>query len=365
MKKYRMVSPSFVKGWRPNDETDPVARALVSRCYWVGPQDHAPGRDFRRRQLFGFGLVEEEQLAASLASLEARGALVPPAQAAAELEPERAEERAQIIEAQASLAAIARLTETIAGDVGGMGCAALPATGGNLPARLAAIQDQLQAIGDELHAARAGFLEAQRTQLGLDTKRDLKLHIGAGPTRLPGWVNSDISPSELSFNLSWGIPLADDSVAFAYAGHVFEHLYYAGEALDMLREVRRVLKPGGVFRFIVPDMGLFLERYAAGDRAFFEHWRTHATKFFGFFDTPMELVMMYSQVGRAASEFFAHKMGYDFETVEKLARRAGFTTVTRSDFMASEHPELKVDSISAAANLSFEGRRYSLFVELS
>jgi hypothetical protein len=36
--------------------------------------------------------------------------------------------------------------------------------------------------------------------------------------------------------------------------------------------------------------------------------------------------MTYSQVGRAAREFFAHKMGYDFETVEKLARRASFTS---------------------------------------
>jgi hypothetical protein len=46
--------------------------------------------------------------------------------------------------------------------------------------------------------------------------------------------------------------------------------------------------------------------------------------------------MMYSQVGRAAREFFAHKMGYDFETVDQRW-----------------------------ANLSFEGRRYLLFAERS
>ena len=365
MKKHRTVSPAFVKTWRPQDETDPVVRALISRCYWVGPQDHAAVGDFRLRQLFGFGLVEEDKLASALATLESRDALVTPARAAAELEPDRATERAQIIEAQATLAALARLTETVAADVGGMGTHALPATTGDLTARLAAIQDSLQAISDELVAARASFLATQVEALGLADARDLKLHIGAGATKLAGWINSDVSPSELSFNLCWGIPLADASVAFAYAGHVFEHLYYAGEALELLREMRRVLKPGGVFRFIVPDMGLFLEKYAAGDRGFFEHWRKHATKFFGYFDTPMEMVMMYSQVGRAPSEFFAHKMGYDFETIEKLGRRAGFSTVTRSDFMASEHPELHVDSISAAANLEYEGRRYSLFVELS
>ncbi|MEJ7596924.1 MAG: methyltransferase domain-containing protein [Kofleriaceae bacterium] len=365
MKKPLVVSPAFVKQWRPGDETDPVARALVSRCYWVGPQDHGPAvHDFRRRQLFGFGLVEEEQLTAALASLEERRALISPADAAAELEPDHAAERAQVIEAQAGLATIARLAETVAGDVGGMGNHALTACP-DLVARLAAVESQLQAITDELYAARAGFLAEQTERLGIDGKRDLKLHLGAGPTRLPGWVNSDIAPSELSFNLSWGLPVADGTVAFAFAGHVFEHLYFAGEALQLLREVRRVLQPGGVFRFQIPDMGLFLERYAADDREFFAHWRKHATKMFGVFETPMETVMMYSQVGRAASEFFAHKMGYDFETIEKLAHRAGFTTVTRSDYMASEHPELQVDSVSTAANLSYEGRRYSLFIELS
>lgn len=365
MKKPMMVSPAFVKQWRPGEETDPIARALISRCYWVGPQDHGPTvHDFRRQQLFGYGLVEHDRLEAALASLQERKALVSAAQAAAELEPDNVAERTKVIEAQAGLNTIARLTETVAGDVGGMGTYALKAAP-DLVARLAAIEAQLQAMTDELHAARAQFLAEQTARLGIDGATDLKIHLGAGMTRLPGWINSDVAPSELAMNLSWELPFATGSVAFAFAGHVFEHLYYAGEALHLLREVRRVLKPGGVFRFLIPDMGLFLERYAADDRKFFKHWQTHATKMFSFFETPMEIVMMYSMVGRAVSEFFAHKMAYDFETIEKLGHRAGYTKVTRSDYMASEHPELNVDSISAAANLEYEGRRYSLFIEMS
>jgi hypothetical protein len=52
-------------------------------------------------------------------------------------------------------------------------------------------------------------------------------------------------------------------------------------------------------------------------------------------NTPMEFVMMYSQVGRAAREFFAHKMGYDFETVDQrwgqpLVRRPPVLAVRRA-----------------------------------
>jgi hypothetical protein len=49
----------------------------------------------------------------------------------------------------------------------------------------------------------------------------------------------------------------------------------------------------------------------------------------------MEFVMMYSQVGRAAREFFAHKLGYDFETVDQrwgqpLVRRPPVLAVRRA-----------------------------------
>jgi SAM-dependent methyltransferase len=72
-----------------------------------------------------------------------------------------------------------------------------------------------------------------------------------------------------------GLPVKDQSCRGVYASHVLEHL-----ALDdfhtALENTRRILKPGGIFRLIVPDLewyaGEYLARVGAGD--------TNANSFF-------------------------------------------------------------------------------------
>jgi predicted SAM-dependent methyltransferase len=48
------------------------------------------------------------------------------------------------------------------------------------------------------------------------------------------------------------LPLEDNSVGFIYSEHVLEHFRFDLGA-DLLAECRRVLKPGGVIRTVVPD----------------------------------------------------------------------------------------------------------------
>jgi hypothetical protein len=59
----------------------------------------------------------------------------------------------------------------------------------------------------------------------------------------------------------------------------------------------------------------------------------------------------------------AHKFGYDFETLSRLLRRAGFRQIERSDFMQSRRSVLRVDAASAIASAKYGNRYYSLFVE--
>ncbi|MBX9709399.1 MAG: methyltransferase domain-containing protein, partial [Xanthobacteraceae bacterium] len=84
----------------------------------------------------------------------------------------------------------------------------------------------------------------------------IKLHIGGQEYR-EGWKILDAIPgpivdyvgncNDLSF-------LEDGSCSEVYASHVFEHLAYDGELLGSLRQVYRVLKPGGRLRAAVPDL---------------------------------------------------------------------------------------------------------------
>lgn len=54
-------------------------------------------------------------------------------------------------------------------------------------------------------------------------------------------------------NLAKGIPFADNSIDAVYHSHMLEHLDPAVARMFLL-EVKRVLKPGGIQRIVVPDI---------------------------------------------------------------------------------------------------------------
>jgi predicted SAM-dependent methyltransferase len=93
----------------------------------------------------------------------------------------------------------------------------------------------------------------------------IKLHIG-GQTPKEGWSILDVRPGpgvdyvgncvDLSF-------LGDESCAEVYASHVLEHLSYDGELLRAMKEIYRVLVPGGRLRVSVPDLAVLCRLFSA------------------------------------------------------------------------------------------------------
>lgn len=66
----------------------------------------------------------------------------------------------------------------------------------------------------------------------------------------------------LVYDISRGIPAADSSVGAVYHSHMLEHLD-RDVAVNFMREVHRVLKPGGIHRVAVPDLEFHVRRYLA------------------------------------------------------------------------------------------------------
>ncbi len=112
---------------------------------------------------------------------------------------------------------------------------------------------------------------------------ELKLNIGCGISGIKGWVNIDNSPTILLSRLPLGrqifrtplwprdvrrvdvrkrIPFPDSLVWCIYCSHAFHHFTYE-ESKSVARECFRVLRPGGVLRIVVPDLGIRVRKYLA------------------------------------------------------------------------------------------------------
>lgn len=89
------------------------------------------------------------------------------------------------------------------------------------------------------------------------------LNFGCGKKYNPEWTNLDFStdsPEVIASNLMDSLPFEDESFVACYSSHVIEH-FHEGDALNIFREVYRVLSPGGIFRVVVPDFEDCIREY--------------------------------------------------------------------------------------------------------
>lgn len=101
-----------------------------------------------------------------------------------------------------------------------------------------------------------------------DYPSEIKLNIGCGSRPLPGYVNIDMDSLESlkarypAQEFAEGIeiydydilnlPFADSSVQEVRTDSLIEHLSFIDEP-KFFQEVKRVLRPGGIFQFSTPD----------------------------------------------------------------------------------------------------------------
>jgi predicted SAM-dependent methyltransferase len=172
-----------------------------------------------------------------------------------------------------------------------------------------------------------------RRARAIATRRtDLRLHLGSGSNRLPGWVNIDLvgMGSDLAWDLRRRLPFPDGSARAAFLEHVIEHFALA-DALAVLKDCHRVLAAGGTIRVGVPDFGRYIRSYA-GDGELIEQTRPNRP-------TPLLAVAEVAQ-------FHGHRSAYDAETLVLLLEEAGFIEVDVRGFGESKAldpvPDLEV-----------------------
>jgi SAM-dependent methyltransferase len=182
----------------------------------------------------------------------------------------------------------------------------------------------------------------------------VKVNLGCGLQCLPGWLNVDGSLSALFgskkfsfinkilyklagssdyysfeaynkviredglkfFNLTKGIPVADNSADVIYCSHFLEHLNKE-DGHHFLAECFRALKKGGLLRIAVPDLDFAMAMYQAGKVE--------------------EMLGLFFYTSNDYS-FAAHKHNYNFVYLKSILDKIGFTSVSKMSYRQGECP---------------------------
>jgi predicted SAM-dependent methyltransferase len=97
-----------------------------------------------------------------------------------------------------------------------------------------------------------------------------RLNVGCGTVQPAGWQNLDIVDhgQEFVVDVREGLPFPDDFADYAVANHVLSDWTFH-ELPGALKELHRVLRPGGVLRVLVPDLEAAVIAYDVGKVSWF------------------------------------------------------------------------------------------------
>ena len=190
------------------------------------------------------------------------------------------------------------------------------------------------------------------------------IHVGCGPNIKRHWLNTDrkmfgdadgsVSPSGrivrarseryreryfLSHDALEPYPIEDGAFELAYTEHFIEHIPRHA-AIAWLREIRRLLRPGGFLRLSTPDLRKYIEGYMDPAGTFFAEHREILRHMPHFREggVPDTRGFMVNQIFR----FFGHQWIYDLEELRFAAAAAGFDpdAVTECSFQQGRLPEV-------------------------
>jgi len=172
-----------------------------------------------------------------------------------------------------------------------------------------------------------------------------RLNWGCGRRPVPGWINSDLRRGagiDHSGDIRDGFPFADGALDYIVGIHALQDLPYR-DLVPALRELRRVLRAGGVLRLSLPDLDRAIAAYNRRDASYFRVSDDEARCLSGKFIVQM-------------TWYGWSRMMFTWEFARELLLRAGYSSVTRCAYKqtASRFPEI----------VELDNReRESLFVE--
>ncbi len=209
--------------------------------------------------------------------------------------------------------------------------------------------------------------------------KGLYVQYGCGLSSPDGWLNFDASPTlkiqktpvlnvllKKKLNVVFpdsvrfgdiikGLPVPDNSCDGVYCSHTLEHLALS-DLRTALKNTYKVLKPGGVFRCVVPDLEFYARKYLSS----LEQGDPGASMIFMGEDSLLGIESRPRGIKGLVNSFFGnshHLWMWDYPSLSAEITAAGFKKVRRCQFNDNPDEKFKlVEDIGRFSNsLAIEG----------
>lgn len=181
---------------------------------------------------------------------------------------------------------------------------------------------------------------------GMSISNIEKLHIGCGNCLLDSWLNTDInlhSENIVYLDITKPFPFSDNSFKYVFAEHVCEHVTF-NEFVSALREIMRVLQPGGIFRMAIPSIEFLLDICSnphKENNSQYVDWsiRNFASQdlsAFSFEQKDLAILTLNNFMRN-----WGHQFIYSIPMLERMLRETGYDDVKRCKVGESTHTELR------------------------
>ncbi|MCK5337544.1 MAG: methyltransferase domain-containing protein [Bacteroidales bacterium] len=170
-----------------------------------------------------------------------------------------------------------------------------------------------------------------------------KLQIGCGKNALDGWLNTDLlyKKNEIVYlDAGRKFPLSGESFDYIYSEHIFEHLNFK-QGLNMLHECYRILKPGGHLRLATPDMNFLMALHNEPQKPIHKEYIKWSTSRFipDISNNFKENEYLPAFVINNFFRDWGHQIVFNFESLELILKKAGFSNITKQEVGKSKIEE--------------------------
>ena len=193
-----------------------------------------------------------------------------------------------------------------------------------------------------------------------------KINIGAGSLwRSDGWETLDNAPTSYPkkwqhYGKCWDIKLKSNSYDIVFSSHTLEHVPQF-RIEKTISEINRIMKIGGTFRVLVPDLEASARAYIKKDKNFFK-FSKHYDESLGIGGSFLKQIISPGgqtiAINREFDEIFggyAHLFCFDFELMKILLEKWGFSNVKKC-----KPGNSKIKELREFQNYVVENKKYDI-----